>query len=179
IWDRWPIGHSGFYPKNIPNESWRYPFTHPKWGNYLDKSEEWTRSIITMIGEGYLVNLDHSVGEGRERLHESIGAWLHPRLASIQGTRPGPVFGASWGYSMQKENRIYLHVLHNPRGKIGLPSGMTELLVRPLGNSVRSVRTFPDGKLLKFTQENSELIIDLAATRLDPVDAIFVVEIGN
>ena len=80
---------------------------------------------------------------------------------------------------MQKENKIYLHVLHNPRGKIGLPSGMTELLVRPLGSSVRSVRTFPDGKLLKFAQENSELIIDLAATRLDPVDAIFVVEIGN
>jgi hypothetical protein len=178
VWDRWPIARSAHYPKRIPNESWRYPFTHEKWGDYIKNWEEWTKSIVCMICEGHLVNLDHSVGQGREQLHDKIGAWLGPRLDSLRGTRPGPVASATWGYSVQKEGIIYLHALANKRGKVGLASGVSELIVRPLQVKVRAVSSFPEGRPLKFKQDGRGINIDLEGATVDPIDTIIFLEVG-
>ena len=128
-WTRWPEGRSGHNPKPIPNESWRYPFNMSKWGNYTDW-REWTRVMVSMIGEGYLCNFDHSFDDtdGRQAMHDQMGQWLPDRLTALKGTRPSSLPGAAWGYSVVKDRSVFLHLLRNNRGKTGIPASRKVIL---------------------------------------------------
>ena len=139
-WSRWPNHHSGCNPKFIPIASWRFPFSWGVWKgsdrfkadepDYADW-QEWTRVVISLIAEGYICDLDHTFGHGNEELHQRIGDWLHPRRESLIGTRPGPLTDSDWGYNVERDNTVYLHVMENKCGKRGL-SGKNSLTVGPV-----------------------------------------------
>ena len=174
-WSRWPTGGSGHYPKQIPNETWRFPFKHDKWGDYVTPWEEWARVAVSLICEGYLVNLDHSLGQGRDKLHDKLGEWLGPRLVALQGTRPGPLQDLSWGYTVVRDKTLYAHILRNRRGKAGL-QGATELVLEPFDAQVQTVRLIPTGRKLTFTRNPSNVRISLSGVALDVIDTIIAVE---
>jgi len=186
-WPRWPDQMTSSNPKFVPVATWRYPFSWEMWEGtdrmqwykegdpytYIDW-QEWMRVMVSVIGEGYICDLDHTVGYGREEMHEQIAAWLEPRKQAIIGTFPGPLEDADWGYDLEKEGVIYLHLLENPRGKKGL-AGRKEIVARPLDREVAAVRVFPDGADLSFEQKNGELTIAVSDLEADPVATILEV----
>lgn len=168
-WDRWPAGPSGFNPKRLPNEGWRYPFEgHTDW-------QEWTRVVVSMICEGYICNLDHSYKPECLDMHQRATAWLTPRWHTLKGTRPGPLLPGSWGYDAAKNGRLYLHVLRNSRGKIGLAINWKKFSVEPLLRDVAKIVTVPGGKPVDFEQHGLRMDLDLSGIELDPVDTILEV----
>jgi hypothetical protein len=183
-WSRWPKPLSGRNPKFIPIATWRYPFAWELWKgttrhqanqpDYIDW-QEWTRVVISLIAEGYICDLDHSFGPGNEQLHRQIGDWLHPRREAIVGTRPGPLDNDNWGYNVERENTIYLHVMSNERGKRGL-MGTRSLAVKPVRGDVRQVRLVPGSKKLKFERNGEAMTIDLADVVIDPVSTILAID---
>jgi hypothetical protein len=186
-WSRWPNHHSGRNPKFIPIASWRFPFSWAVWKgsdrfkadepDYADW-QEWTRVVISLIAEGYICDLDHTLGHGNEELHRQIGDWLHPRLDSLIGTRPGRLTDADWGYDVERDNTLYLHVMKNERGKRGL-SGQSSLTVGQVSGAVRQVTLVPSEKVLSFEHEDDSITIDLTGVEADPVSTIIAIDLHH
>jgi len=186
-WPRWPDNLMTHNPKFMPVASWRYPFTWDMWKDterfawykeedpysYMDP-HEWARVIVSMVGEGFICDLDHSFGHGLEEMHAKIGEWMTPRKQAIIGTMPGPLEDADWGYDLEKDGVLYLHILENPRGKKGF-AGRKTLVAGPLVRDVASVRVFPDGAELDFEQKDGDLSIDVSG--VDPDPAVTILEV--
>lgn len=104
-----------------------------------------------------------------ERLRQA-GAWLSAHSEAFYGTRGGPVFNKDKDpafVTMQKDNRIYVHVLHaDQAGKeICLPGvqiSSAYLLNRP-------------NQPLPFRQQSDAAYIRLPET-LDPIDEVITLE---
>jgi hypothetical protein len=186
-WARWPIPSSGKNSKYVPIASWRYPFAWNMWEgtertanrktgepDYVDW-QEWLRVVISLLGEGYICDLDHSFGFGREEMHAKIGNWMQNRKESIIGTHPGPLAEADWGYDLLCGNTIYLHLLKNPRGKAGI-NGRTSLKVGPMPGTVSKISLYPGNVSLIFNSEGDMITIDLVSVEPDPVSTILAVE---
>ncbi len=201
-WGRWPNGQKGYSPKKLSDETWRFPNTDQAFlhhGEYFHW-EEWARVVVSMACEGVMCNLDHSEWPDRythsERMR--LAEWLKPRLHTLEGTRPGPLKEDLWGYNVIKNNTLYLHILHNPRGKYGfegkssrgLPENMAGLLdgrgfaqglqremkVGPIAGNATRVYQEPLGMNLDFRIEDSQLIINMQRVVVDDIDTIIAIE---
>lgn len=174
-WGNWPTGPSGNNLKYPPNESWRY--ASPP---YLDW-KEWSRMIVSMIAEGYPVDLDHSFTnvspDDRATFHASIGNWLYPRLGTLKNTTALPLGPFSWGYAVGNGSTAYLHILSSPRGKSGL-RGASQISL-PLLTPVTRIDTVPQNQSVSFSQTTDTLTIEMKGVTLDPdgVDTILAVSV--
>jgi hypothetical protein len=188
-WSRWPRGRSGFNPKQVAIEAWRFPFAWANWqGTERARSrkptdpdafqdpEEWLRVLVSLVGEGFECDMDHSFGFGREAMHHRMAEWLGPRVLAIEKTHPGPLAEADWGYNVARENTVYLYLLSNSRGKVGL-NGRAALTVGPLDRRVRSVRLVPGNASLKFEKNGTSVRIEFQGVHPDPVSTIVALDL--
>jgi len=103
------------------------------------------------------------------RLH-AVGEWLSKYGDSIYGTRGGPVPPGDWGVTTQKENKIYVHVLHWGSPLLALP---------PIAGKILSAQSLIDGAKADVTQNPDGLILKLPAPKADEVDRVIVLTLAK
>lgn len=204
MWDIWPRRIE--WPKKHAPESWRL-LTSPGSDKGPSDWREYLRVQISMIGEGFVADIDHSWGSrGIARLNDSPLVQYHRQMASwanyktVDGAataekipplyrsytlvNPSPLADARWGYSTVNLARdtVYLHIMKNPRGKTGLPAEPT-LTVGPLSQRVKSAVWMNRNQPLAFTQNltstNQALTIDISSVVPDEIDTIVKLELES
>jgi hypothetical protein len=153
---------------------------------------------ISLIGEGFVANIDHSptiVDEKASTLaalplmqhHRKMAAWanppgLPPLCSSYVQVNPGPIASAAWGYNTINlaKDTIYLHILKNGRGKTGLPPD-SSMTVGPIDGKVKNVTWMNRDRRLPFMQRltstDRTITIDLRNVQADPVATIMKIEL--
>jgi alpha-L-fucosidase len=97
---------------------------------------------------------------------KKVGDWLARYGETIYGTRGGPMTPRSWGVTVEKGEKTYVHVL-NAEDKAILLSG--------LQRKIRRLTVFGTGEKLKFRQDGSGTLVELPAS-LDDIDTVLVIE---
>ncbi|MGC8782767.1 MAG: discoidin domain-containing protein [Armatimonadota bacterium] len=194
-WRTWPIPLCWF--KRSVVESWRlvadpaFEYSrdvHPRWEDYV-------KVMISLIGEGYVANIDHSptIATPIRTLSDSIvlgchrqmAAWANPQSGlslaeSYTQVYPAPLSPAAWGYSLVKADgsALYLHILESPRGKTGMPSD-GQITLSPLREPVRRVVWMNRNRELPFTQQGPQVRIDARQVEPDPAVTVLKVELAK
>ncbi len=203
-WGRWPGEQDPLlqrildtWPKRHTLESWRvmlWPYQGrvdvvPDWQDYL-------RITLSLIGEGYIPNLDHSPLTGAfpntERVefttfdrsvllkaHAAMADWANPAgqpslVAAYTDVDPAAVEPAEWGYALESASdpkQLYLLAMSNPRGKTGLPS--TELRIQPIRQAPLSVVCMNTNLPVPFRMEGATLVVSTRGLQPDPVATVF------
>ena len=208
VWQVWPGEHLNWlfpmladWPKTWNLDSWLTvnptPTEERAWPNYVQE-------VISLIGEGYIADLDHTVyssatwakeagkpfppislhDNSTVHVHRQIADWVNsdgqPSLKlAFTNVDPGPLLAAEWGYNVISTDRrnLYLHILKNPRGKTGLPSE-GQLTAKPLAASqVRRVVWMNENRPLKFSHRGDGVTIDLTEVKQDVADTIIRIEL--
>ena len=94
---------------------------------------------------------------------QAVGEWLSKYGDSVYGTRGGPIPPGDWGVTTQKENKIYVHVLH---------WGAPLLALSPVPSKITEARALRDGSSLEFTQNSSGIILKLPPAESDETDRV-------
>ena len=208
VWHVWPGEYLNWlfpmladWPKTWNVDSWLTVNPNPTeeraWPNYV-------KEVISLIGEGYIADLDHTVyssatwakeagkpfppvsldDNSTVHVHRQIANWANPdgqpslRLA-FTNVDPGPLPAARWGYNVVSADRrnLYLHILKNLRGKTGLPS-KGRLTAEPLAASqVRRVVWMNENRPLKFVGQGDGVTIDLTEVKEDVASTIIRLEL--
>jgi alpha-L-fucosidase len=161
--DNWP-----FEVCDTMNERWGFS---PEDNEYRSPAE-YLRELIDIVGKGgnLLLNVGPT-GEGRipdeqvERL-DAVGAWLARNGEAVYGTRPVEMPAQTWGHPVQKEGRVYLHILNAPEETVR---------VEGLPGTARSARLL-DGTAIPWQASGGTLEVTLREDVRDAVDTIVVVE---
>jgi len=199
MWGRWPVAVP--WPKAHTPESWRL-LVQPEWEMAKGVSSDWQEYLrvqLSLIGEGFIANMDHSFTLGSVQTasnlletplmdcHRKMADWanpegLEPLYRAYTGVYPGPLENAFWGYNTINLARdtIYLHILSNARGKTGLPADPS-LTVMPLRERVRRAIYMNTGQDIPFEQRGTAsdptVTFDLHDLEADPVDSIIKIEL--
>jgi len=192
-WDLFPFPIS--WVKRTAVENWR-PITDPlaefSKGVYPDW-QEYLRVQISLIGAGFIANIDHSPTLRQEiatldesivmQCHQKMMKWANPEgipplHESYTKVNPAPLNEDVWGYSVINLARdiIYLHMVVNPYGKTGKPD-TNELIVCPVKQIVKGVVWMNKNKPLPFRQKGALLHIDLDGVESDTVDTIIKIKL--
>lgn len=152
------------------NDSWGY--------NAADDNYKSTQDLIRLLvkvvsrGGNLLLNIGPR-GDGTipteqvDRLRE-LGKWLEKNGEAIYGTRPGPLPPTDWGYVVQKDRRIYLHILDWPGSTVELKG----LLVKDIASAhllngpSLSIKEAPGGSIISLperTKGKVDTIVELDA----------------
>ena len=103
------------------------------------------------------------------RLH-AIGEWMSQYGDSIYETRGGPLPAADWGVTTQKNNKIYVHILH---------WNAPLLALGPMSTKITAARSFPNGPAVEFTQNKDGVILKVPAAKTDEVDRVVVLDVSE
>jgi alpha-L-fucosidase len=95
----------------------------------------------------------------------AVGEWTSRYGDAIYGTRGGPVASGDWGATTQKDDKIYVHVLHWDAPLLAMP---------PLGKTISSAREFLGGSRVEFTQSSNGVVLKLPAATKGQVDRVIV-----
>ena len=147
------------------NDSWGF--------NITDDAYKSPKELLTLLvrGAGYGANLLLNIGplpngviqpQFQERLR-GMGAWLQTYGATIYGTHGGYLRPQPWGAVTQKDNHVYIHVLHLAGDTLSLPFPF----------KIRSVKRFA-GAALPYTLKDGRLSLHFAS--IDPMDEVVDVE---
>lgn len=133
-------------------------------------SEALIRNLVDIVSKGgnYLLNVSPTgsgalLPQATERL-EAIGAWVDANGESIYGTTASPIGQPEWGRCTakigQSQTELFLHVFDWPSdGK---------LLVRNIGNAIRSVSLLDTGDAIEATRLDEDITIALPDSPRDP-----------
>jgi hypothetical protein len=198
-WHLWPADLP--WPKKHAPESWRL-LVEPKYMYGQETDSDWQEMLrvqISLIGDGYIANIDHTptiIPTSNHakvsdmplmKKHIAMADWaspakLPPLYPSYTEVDPGPLADANWGYDTinVKRDTVYLHMLKNPHGKTGLPPEGT-MAVGPIEGKVKSVTWMNKNKRLTFVQPNTStdrtITINLKGVTADPIDTILKIEL--
>jgi alpha-L-fucosidase len=103
------------------------------------------------------------------RLH-AVGEWTSRYGDAIYGTRGGPVASGDWGATTQKDDKIYVHVLHWDAPLLALP---------PIAKTISSAHVFLGGSKVEFTQNSNGVVINLPAVTRGEVDRVIVLTVAQ
>ena len=195
-WQMWPVRFP--WPKQNTPESWRLA-VEPAFAEAGGAASDWQELLriqLSLIGEGFIANMDHSAmlpGSKAQhmddmvlvKLHRQMAQWANPKgaaslIEAYTNVDPGPLEPAPWGYNTINPARdtLYLIALENPRGKTGLPL-VGDLIVGPIAGRVKTVMLMNRDLSLPFAQrakaDGSILAIDLKGVVADHVATIFKV----
>jgi alpha-L-fucosidase len=150
------------------NDSWGF--------NLKDKNFKSSKAIIQYIvkAAGNNANFLLNVGpmpNGKIQPEfidtlKKVAEWMNKNGETIYSSRGGAVAAKSWGVTTQKNNKMYVHVLHAEDDNI-LLSGFSK--------KIKSITVFGSNAKVGFLQNNSGTIIALPKT-LDDTDTILVIE---
>jgi len=136
------------------------------WGYKIDsKSFKNAKDLVGMLvksaghNSNFLLNVGPTpAGEIQSEFADTlkkVGLWTSKYGETIYGTRGGPVAPHTWGVTTAKGNKVFVHVLDHPDGKLWLPLG--EKKVKTLVNF--------DGKAsIAFTQMKDGILVQLPAS---------------
>jgi alpha-L-fucosidase len=157
------------------------PTTNESYGySKYDESHKPASHFIQLIakaasrGGNILLNIgpkgDGTFDNRDQRILDSIAIWTKKYEKSIYQTTASPLPLQSWGVITQKDNLLYLHVFNWPKNG--------ELLVGGITSNVLKVYNMINHKLVKTSVSNKgNLIVHLPEKILDPVDAVFVMDV--
>jgi len=201
IWDLWPSETA--WPKKSVTESWRL-ITDPEFSLSKGMKADWQdymKVAISLIGQGQVANLDHSptlvsgLNKDKKLLnlddsplwktHVSMAAWSNPAgipslTESYTKVDSGPLDAGAYGYNTINllRNTVYIHMLQNPYGRTGVPSGKP-LVLTGLRVKARSIVCMNSNKPLKFKQTGQTLTVNLSGVKVDPVDTILKITLAS
>jgi len=152
---------------NTLNESWGFTISD----DHYKSPEELEEMLIRAAGNNsnLLLNIGPMPnGEIQDdfvtRLH-AVGEWLARYGDSIYGTRGGPIAPADWGVTTQKNDKIYVHVLHW-NAKL--------LALSPISDSIRAARLLTDNSSVPFTQNENGIVLTLPEPSPHELDRVVV-----
>jgi alpha-L-fucosidase len=162
VTDRLPLESS-----NTINDSWGFNIGDHNFKSPPDLEEMLVRAAGN--NSNLLLNIGPMPnGEIQEefvtRLHE-IGTWTSRYGDTIYGTRGGPISPADWGVTTQKDNRIYVHILHWAAPLLSLP---------PITEHIDSAHEFITGNRLEFKQDSSGIVLHVPSAVNGEVDRVIV-----
>ena len=94
-----------------------------------------------------------------------IGEWMKVYGETIYGTRGGDVTPRDWGVTTRKGDKLYVHILNLPDTGLFLPLTTAK---------VKSAVTFKDKTPVKFKQDKSGVLLELAGA---PEEVDYAVEL--
>lgn len=162
VTDRLPLESS-----NTLNGSWGFNI-----GDHNYKSAEEVEEMLVRAA-GNNSNLLLNIGpmpngeiqdEFVTRLH-AVGEWTSRYGDAIYGTRGGPVAPGDWGATTQKDDKIYVHVLH---------WGAPLLALHPIGKTISSAHEFLGGSSVEFAQSSNGVVLKLPAATKGEIDRVIV-----
>jgi alpha-L-fucosidase len=102
------------------------------------------------------------------RLH-AVGEWVSRYGESIYGTRGGPVAPGDWGVTTQKDDKVYVHVLHWNAPLLALPAFERKIAgAEMLG-----------GGTVEFTQSGDGVVVKVPAAAGKEVDRVVVLKLAG
>ncbi len=153
------------------NDTWGFKKDDHNWKS----TEDLIHKLVDIVSKGgnFLLNVGPTA-EGEipqpslQRLEE-IGRWMDRNGQSIYGTTASPFKKLAWGRCTQKPGKLYLHVFDWPAdGKLVVPG---------LGNRVGKASLLATGETLETARDGSNVVVNLPAKALDPIDTVVVLEI--
>lgn len=151
------------------NDTWAYAwYDH----NFKSAAEIIGRLVRTAaLGGNYMLNVGPDgrgvIPEESAAILREVGQWVQRNADSIYDTERSPLGLQAWGCSTARAGRLYLHVLHWPRGGV--------LWVPGLLTEVTAVRCLASGESLPFCRQNDQLRISIPA--VPPDDPVTVLEL--
>lgn len=195
-WRTWPSLFP--WPKKFTPETWRLSI-EPKWepgGDHLSDWREMLRIQLSLVGEGFIANMDHTATLGKKpesvpfdswpliQLHQNMANWASPKNApplyeAYTNVDRGPLPAARYGYNTINIQRdaIYLIALKNPRGKTGLPAD-GKLNLGAIPAKVKSVTLMNANTPLPFSQSASTRKVTINAKNVAQDDMATIIAIA-
>jgi len=176
-------GHNttGFAPEqkigDLPKETCET--INNSWGfNLKDNHHKSKKELVQYLvkAAGYGANFLLNVGpmpngkiqpEHKAALKE-VGEWLKIYGETIYATQGGPLSERIWGVTTQKGNKIYVHVLNWQDETLTIPR---------LGKKVVSAKLFKDKSVLKFTENDFGVNIQIPKSTQDEIDKVIELEV--
>lgn len=154
--------------------------TDGPWGYDPDaKVKPLTKLIHLLVGAAgrdgnFLLNVspmpDGEIPAAQAERVRQIGAWLKENGESIYGTRGGPWLPGAYGVSTHKGKVVYIHLLQAPsQDTLSLPLLPARVLSARLLN----------GEVLKFSEANGSLLVQIPESDLQPMDTILKLELDR
>ncbi|MBK8882009.1 MAG: alpha-L-fucosidase [Bacteroidales bacterium] len=153
------------------------------WGYATDDTiNRSTKELIHLLvkaaglGSNLLLNIGPTA-EGevrpahRQRLIE-MGIWMQKYGSTIYGTRKSWMKPADWGVAVEKENKIYLHILYPDKLK-------NQLTLKNFPGKINSASWFGTEKPVKFNpgKASGEIILKLPELNPDEIDQVIMLNI--
>lgn len=107
--------------------------------------------------------------EFKERLG-FMGTWLKTYGESVYGTSAGYIPPQSWGCLTQKENKVYVHVLHGDGADISLDKFPFK--------KIKKAYLLQDGTAVRAVIRNGKAIVSTIAKTKEP-DHVIVLDVAN
>ena len=186
------------WPKAYSMETWHSVPNQKALETYPDKLD-WDTLLklnISIISEGGISNLDHTMGEYYENQHKKMAKWANnkkspePLYKAYTNCYPMPSMADNWGYvnvSADGKN-LYAIAIENPRGKTGLPEN--ELFINDFKYEAESVIHLNTDKECQYNIYNINkdddgkgkgnlFVIDTSSISKDPVADIFKITLKH
>jgi alpha-L-fucosidase len=167
VTDKLPLESS-----NTINDAWGFNI-----GDHNFKSVEQLEELLVRAA-GNNSNLLLNIGpmpngeiqdEFVTRLH-AVGEWLSRYGESIYGTRGGPIAPGDWGATTQKDDKIYVHVLHWNAPLLALP---------PIPRTIRAAQLLVGGSSVEFTQSGKGVVLSAPPATKGEVDRVIVLSLAK
>lgn len=159
---------------------WEAIFTHnDSWGyshfdNNFKSTSEILHMLVTVAGKGgnLMLNIGPD-GKGNfplesTRVFGQVGEWLKVNGEAVYGTSGSAVGAVPWGAITHRPGKTYLHVERRPDDG--------RLLIPGFGPKATEVALLSNGISLEFSQQDSELLVNLPEVLLDARVNVVVVE---
>ena len=169
-----PAGGLGDYweaPQTL-NETWGYN----KFDTLWKSSDHVIKNLVEIVSRGgnYLLNIgptgEGEIPEATVDIFTKVGPWVQRNAESIYGATANLFPPLPWGFTSNKENRIFLYVRDWPKdGVLQLPG---------LKNEVKSAYVLIDKSLkVEYKQEANTTILNLPINPPDNPVTVVVLEI--
>lgn len=132
-------------PTGLPDMDWEVSHTMNESYGYSEHDDNWKsfdqimHLFVETVSKGgnFLLNVgpdgEGAIPDEAADILQKIGNWMKINQLSIYGTTASPFSNLDWGYSTQKEGKIFLHIFDRPSsGLISLPLENTIKNAAPL-----------------------------------------------
>ncbi|MCP5090379.1 MAG: alpha-L-fucosidase, partial [Gammaproteobacteria bacterium] len=152
------------------NDSWGYS----QFDNNFKSTSEVLHMLVTVAGKGgnLMLNIGPD-GKGNippesARVFGEVGEWLKVNGEAVYGTSGSAVGAVPWGAITHRPGKTYLHVERRPDDG--------RLLIPGFGPKATKAALLSDGSGLEFTQQGSDLVVNLPDILPDARLNVVVVE---
>lgn len=130
------------------------------------------------LGANLLLNIGPTPeGEIRQAHRErllAIGSWLHTYGETIYGTSKSFMNPADWGVAVEKDDNIFLHIIHPE--KID-----KQLILKHFPYKVINANSFESGQTIRFKadQDASTLSLQIPELNSEAIDNVIVLQVSK